>query len=72
MLSCAYLSLFLNCFVTAGDKEDRISTRQSQSGKSLPSKSSTSMGTSTLSKGSGTDTTSGMYYVTLFFLAYLF
>ena len=44
-----------SCLITAGDKESRVSTRQSQSGKSLPSKRSASVSTSTLSKGSGTD-----------------
>ena len=54
--------MFVSCFVTACDKETRISTRQSQSGRSLPTKRSASASTSTLCKGSGTDkVTSGKH-----------
>ena len=54
--------VFVSCFITACDKETRISTRQSQSGRSLPAKKSASASTSTLSKVSGTDeTTSGKH-----------
>ena len=62
-----------SCLVTAGDKESRVSTRQSQSGKSLPSRRSASVSASnsTLSKGSGTDKrTSGKH--ACIYVPYLF
>ena len=51
--ACIYF--VIPCLITAGDKERGVNTRQSQSGRSLPSKRSTSASISTLSKGSGTD-----------------